>query len=346
MRTTVWARTHEDTWFRQDLPPVVERPLRNSRADAIMEEALELLLEVGARELDAPLALAQFGGEGRFRRQLCLSERPVALPLLMTEVPEVASALKGHASYLTPERAVDVFNEIGWPPAGLMVVAPQLSGPWHGVMALARRPEASPPSHAELEAFGRMGQRWARLSLQFADVEFTLRDRLTGLYLQRWIDVGIRHVIEEGLPFSIAIFDVDNFKRLNDAIGHQQGDGALIEIARRISAPLEAGDVLGRYGGNQFMYVLPDRQEADASAITRDALARVSREPIRLRKPDGEPVEASMSLTAGLLHVERGAGGQRNDYVKAADRLLYDAKQAGKNQVFESTWAIQRERNR
>jgi diguanylate cyclase (GGDEF)-like protein len=120
--------------------------------------------------------------------------------------------------------------------------------------------------------------------------------------------------------------DVDHFKRINDRFGHAAGDQVLREAARRIVAACRASDVIGRYGGEEFLLLLPETAAEDA-VTTGDKLRRVlSERPIDL---DGLsiPITASVGVAAwdGSMPVAALYG--------AADKALYRAKELGRNRT-------------
>ena len=130
-------------------------------------------------------------------------------------------------------------------------------------------------------------------------------------------------------PLSVILVDLDQFKRLNDTHGHAAGDLILRHVAQLLSASVRAVDFAGRYGGEEFLVVLPET-DADAAASLAEKLRRiVGGSDVRL--PDGEHVTVTMS--AGV------AGGQgdvlgSDALVRDADAALYSAKALGRNQVF------------
>ena len=93
-------------------------------------------------------------------------------------------------------------------------------------------------------------------------------DPLTGLgnrrYFDRAIDPFFGALEDEDEAFSIMIFDIDNFKRVNDILGHDMGDQILKEVATRLVSNMRAIDVVSRYGGEEFMVAMPDTNEAEA----------------------------------------------------------------------------------
>ena len=157
------------------------------------------------------------------------------------------------------------------------------------------------------------------------------RDALTGLYNRRHVD---RRLLAEYNSwtrhhdaFAVLLFDIDHFKRINDTYGHPTGDAVLRKIAATVSPQLRNSDILGRYGGEEFMVILPHCDEAGAAVV-----AEKIRHAIEC---DG------LEVGAGTLKVTVSVGGCTAAdgltgvaaLVAEADQALYDAKHAGRNQV-------------
>jgi len=127
-------------------------------------------------------------------------------------------------------------------------------------------------------------------------------------------------------PFSVAMLDLDNFKKLNDGFGHQAGDAALIHLTKVLRASLRVTDLVARYGGEEFVVLLPETGVKQAMSV----LTRVQRD--LANKPfqhNGQPVP--MTFSAGVA--ERVIGESEEAVIARADAALYDAKKEGKNRV-------------
>jgi diguanylate cyclase (GGDEF)-like protein len=126
----------------------------------------------------------------------------------------------------------------------------------------------------------------------------------------------------------ILMIDIDNFKAINDAYGHQQGDYVLTEVARHIEASLRKSDICGRYGGEEFIVFLPSVGEGENCR-----LAEKIRTTLHKLKPAGISLTVSIGCTGGQIPVTADADQAVNELIKTADQLLYKAKALGKNQV-------------
>ncbi|MCC8933438.1 sensor domain-containing diguanylate cyclase [Rhizobium sp. 'Codium 1'] len=166
------------------------------------------------------------------------------------------------------------------------------------------------------------------------DVERKLRelsetDALTGLYNRRKLIETLDHRMQifasEQSQTSVLIFDLDNFKRLNDERGHHAGDSALIEIARLCRENLRQDDVIARIGGDEFVIVMPDLDCKDALAIADRLRKRVSAE---LR----ESLRYESTISGGVSEFNQ-PDRFSCDILKRADEGLYVSKRAGRNRV-------------
>ena len=121
--------------------------------------------------------------------------------------------------------------------------------------------------------------------------------------------------------------DIDHFKRLNDMLGHQAGDEALRRFARWLREGVRRVDVVGRYGGEEFLAALVDCALDDAIKVAEKIRARVERES------RSGPFEEIGGFTVSMGVAELAPGQEAKDLVAAADRALYQAKAQGRNRV-------------
>ena len=126
--------------------------------------------------------------------------------------------------------------------------------------------------------------------------------------------------------FSIMIFDIDHFKRVNDILGHDMGDQILKEIAARLVTNMRAVDIVSRYGGEEFMIAMPSTTQAEAVVAADRVRDLIAGTPIYV---DGQALQITTS--AGVAEVQKGE--ELRDVFRRADDALYKAKQAGRNQV-------------
>lgn len=159
-------------------------------------------------------------------------------------------------------------------------------------------------------------------------VEQASRDTLTGAYTRRFgeemlaaqFQIARRH----SHNLSIAFFDLDSFKAINDVHGHEAGDAVLRDAAAAIRATIRQQDMLIRWGGEEFLVLLPETSGADARVMVDRVAARGLG-----RRPDGTPQTASV----GIAELDSDSAEAWNLLAAAADRRMYLAKEAGRNRV-------------
>lgn len=160
--------------------------------------------------------------------------------------------------------------------------------------------------------------------------ELAVRDALTGLYNRRFLDETLLREFaranREHYTISIAMIDVDNFKNYNDSHGHQAGDKILALLANHLVNNLREGDVVCRYGGEEFVVLLPFANSEIAANRINDL--RVSFQHIQQNVNGNSPVTFSAGVASFPQH-----GPDFKVVLEAADRAMYRAKQSGRNRV-------------
>lgn len=175
----------------------------------------------------------------------------------------------------------------------------------------------------ELEARIRTGCRI--LALEEKLVHQAAHDPLTGILNRGAIEEQLRREVarsgRDRSPTTVLLLDIDNFKVINDLHGHGVGDRVLVEVVRRISAVFRPYDAFGRWGGEEFVVVLPGCGQADGIEVAHRIRGVVSNTPAA-----GVPVTISVGVCAGT-------GGDGPAFIRAADVALYRAKRSGRNRV-------------
>lgn len=173
------------------------------------------------------------------------------------------------------------------------------------------------------------------LGLQRELQEKASHDDLTGLLSRRLLmDMALRkfeNARRDAAPTALLLLDIDLFKQINDSHGHQCGDEVLREVGRRIQETVRMGDIAGRYGGEEFMIVLPQCETTIAAEIA-ERLRAIIAVPMAIK--DGElNVTASIGVASLTQHTL-----DLTDWIAQADTALYRAKKAGRNRV-ENTFS-------
>ncbi|MEE4304000.1 MAG: diguanylate cyclase [Wenzhouxiangella sp.] len=155
-------------------------------------------------------------------------------------------------------------------------------------------------------------------------------DPLTGLSNRRdmteHIDRAILRRNEDNEPSSLIMADIDSFKRINDTLGHQVGDQVLVHVAELIGKQVRGVDVTARWGGEEFLILLPGTREEGARCVSENLRRVIGESP-----PQINGRSLSLTLTFGVTEIEPGAN--FNDLVKRVDDAMYAGKARGKNRV-------------
>ena len=155
-------------------------------------------------------------------------------------------------------------------------------------------------------------------------------DHLTGALNRRGMEESIRNEIHHSTlantTIGILMCDIDDFKHLNDSYGHECGDAVLKETVERITSALRTTDRIGRWGGEEFLILLPGTDADGAGAASRKVLSAVAKQPFSV---DGHRLQ--VSITIGVAILKRDESMQA--CIKRADEAMYRGKLAGKNRV-------------
>ncbi len=151
-------------------------------------------------------------------------------------------------------------------------------------------------------------------------------DQLTKIYNRRELEIELEEALiqhREGKPYGILFFDIDHFKHVNDTYGHDVGDMVLVAVVNRIRELLKPGHVFGRWGGEEFIYLIPDVDEASLYDFA---------ETVR------KSIDEICFLIVKHITISVGATLARTDdtpesFVKRADEAVYEAKETGRNKV-------------
>ena len=169
------------------------------------------------------------------------------------------------------------------------------------------------------------GKLYAEVQLQ------SVTDSLTGIFNRRHFFALAEREFQRsarfGRPLSAIMLDIDHFKRVNDTFGHAVGDQVIVEVAKLCRTTIRAVDILGRYGGEEFVFILPETDAPGARQLAERLRQRVSAVPFETQAGP-LAITASLGVTSTALQAA-----DVNALVANADVALYAAKQAGRNRV-------------
>ncbi|PKL51431.1 MAG: hypothetical protein CVV37_06465 [Nitrospira bacterium HGW-Nitrospira-1] len=171
-----------------------------------------------------------------------------------------------------------------------------------------------------------------KIKLFLETKRLSITDALTGLYNIRYfyktLDLEIARTNRYGNPFSLILFDIDNFKLLNDTYGHQAGDEALRELAQIFKSNSRETDAIVRYGGEEFIIILPNTPEEEAIPVANRIKNIVQAYNFQISNME----KVNITLSGGIASCTKNAGDAKS-LLNAVDTALYAAKAAGKNTI-------------
>lgn len=166
-------------------------------------------------------------------------------------------------------------------------------------------------------------------------LSLAITDPLTNLYNRRYLDMHLTALVkrsnEVARSLSIVMLDLDHFKAINDNYGHPEGDAVLQELGKRIMMNTRANDLCTRYGGEEFIIVMPDTDPEQAKLAAERLRIAVESIPFIIAVAPGQ-VDLTASLGVATLHVSESASA----LIGRADTALYGAKNKGRNQVISA----------
>ncbi len=164
-------------------------------------------------------------------------------------------------------------------------------------------------------------------------IEMAITDALTGLHNRRYMESHLATLAEQavsrGKPLALMMLDIDYFKSINDSHGHDAGDDVLREFAMRIRKSIRGIDLACRYGGEEFVIVMPETDLHVAGMVAERLRRSIAGEPFAINKGEGR---IDVTISIGLATLE-SKGEAVADVLKRADKALYRAKHDGRNRV-------------
>ncbi len=164
-------------------------------------------------------------------------------------------------------------------------------------------------------------------------IEMAITDALTGLYNRRYMETHLATAVDQatarGKPLTLLLVDIDYFKSVNDSYGHDAGDDVLREFAIRLRKSIRGIDLACRYGGEEFVVVMPETEIAVGATVAERIRRRIAAEPFTIHNGAGA-IDVTISIGIATL---AGADDQPGAILKRADEALFRAKRDGRNRV-------------
>lgn len=283
-------------------------------------------------------AVTQWGHEAA-----TCADGPSALHLLLGVPPFDYALLDWSLPDLDGPKLCRAAKKQGLPTYLLLQCQPEAEqAPLAGLDAGADDILIKPVAADQLQIRLKVGEKVAGLRQDLAAAQDTIRaktvtDPVTGLCNRNALLDGMERELErarrEGAPLGFVLLDVDDFRLVNDTLGRRAGDGTLREVGQRLRKSLRPYDLLGRYGGDQFLAILPGCDEPFAGALAERLRTAASSQPIMLAEGT-----VHVSLSAGVA----AAGGtqahrQADALARAVDAALLKAKRPGQHSLALAT---------
>jgi two-component system cell cycle response regulator len=164
-------------------------------------------------------------------------------------------------------------------------------------------------------------------------IEMAITDGLTGLFNRRYMENHLSTLVDQsaarGKPISVMVLDIDYFKSVNDSHGHDAGDDVLREFAIRVRKCIRNIDLACRYGGEEFVLVMPETDMAVATMVAERLRRRIAGEPFAIQQG---AKSLAVTISIGIASAN-GAADTAAAILKRADTALYQAKRDGRNRV-------------
>lgn len=165
--------------------------------------------------------------------------------------------------------------------------------------------------------------------------ELASSDPLTGIFNRRYFMDELEHQLDHakryGMPLSLMIIDIDNFKQINDCGGHAMGDEAILQFVEVCKQTVRIVDIFGRMGGDEFAIAMPETDSKSAWVLAERLMELINRLTIR---HEGEETGITVSIGLASCTIEESSQESIHTLLNRADKALYQAKRNGRNQIF------------
>lgn len=268
------------------------------------------------------------------KTQVQPTEAPFA-QVIATQKPLTFQAWSEPLPLIKPDKA----SRLGGATSGMLVPL-VIENSILGVLVICCHPDVLKSYETQRPFYDAM---WGELALALAIAvqgEVAILDRLTGVHNREYFMKRLIQELERAnrfqLPLSLLMIDIDNFKLVNDTLGHPQGDAVLKIVAKLIRKEVRAIDLVGRYGGEEFIVMLPETGHGEEAASATGAL--VVAERIRKAVDDEfhglqKPLNVTISVGVAVRRFPKDRDSDYRELLRLADEELYRAKTTGKNKV-------------
>ena len=320
------AATQSELTERIEFESSLQTALEMSRAEVAVFELVSEALSQAAPGLRSELLLAD-SSTAHFRQVLVSSEQEDDAGCGVMSPDDCPAASRARAMVFPQSTALDTCPHLRGRECSALCVPMSIGGSSMGVFHVTAE-DGAPPSDAvqsNVEVVARRAsERLAMLRAFEVSQTQANSDSLTGLMTRRSLEAAVRDLRSTGTQYSVAYGDLDHFKNLNDSFGHAAGDRALRTFSQVLRDSLRPADMPGRYGGEEFVIVLPDCPLEEAHQVL---------ERVRERLADRITIAAVPTFTVSFGLAASHQGEDFDHVVSLADAALLNAKAAGRDQI-------------
>ncbi len=315
---------HTTAAVREMTERLVEQLRPEEMARTALDEMMEHTVSAGGAVFLAREGELELAASSGLREAAALAAHPMVLRVFDTR----AGARLELPGGMQLDRVLASF-----PPRAVLLEAVQYDGRALGVVLLASDRPYTEEEIRRLRLLSRPLALAFHNALAYDELETVAAlDGLTGCYNRRFGLARLREefarVLRMEAPLSVILFDLDRFKAVNDAWGHLTGDRVLMHSARQARKVLRQGDVLIRYGGEEFLAVLPFAGAEEAAEAAERIRRAIAESPV----PNGRE-EIPVTVSAGVASWPQAPAESELELVDLADAALYLAKRSGRNRV-------------
>jgi diguanylate cyclase (GGDEF)-like protein len=307
----------------------LQTALEMSKAEASVFDLVAEALSQAAPDMRSELLLAD-SSRAHFRQVLVSSDQADDVGCGVMSPDDCPAASRGRSMVFPDSTALDACPNLRGRHCSALCVPMSIGGNSLGVFHVTTE-DGSPPSdevEKNVEAVARRAsERLAMLRAFEVSRTQANSDSLTGLKTRRSLETAVRDLHATGTPYSVAYGDLDHFKELNDVFGHAAGDRALRTFSQVLRDSLRPADIAGRYGGEEFVIVLPECSVDEARQVLERVRERLAERIVIAELP-------RFTISFGLAFSEQA--GDFEGVVSLADAALLSAKAAGRDRIVVS----------
>ena len=307
----------------------LQTALEMSRAEPTVFDIVAEALSTAAPAMRSELLLAD-SSKAHFRQVLVSSAQADTVGCGVMSPDDCPAASRSRNMVFADSSALDACPNLRGRHCSALCVPMSIGGNSIGVFHVTSE-DGTPPSETvekDVEVVARRAsERLAMLRAFEVSQTQANSDSLTGLMTRRSLETAVRDLYATGTPYAVAYGDLDHFKRLNDTFGHAAGDRSLRTFSQVLRDSLRPADIAGRYGGEEFVIILPDCPVGEAQQVLERVRERLAE---RIVVADLPPFTVSFGVASS------DQSGTFDDVVALADAALLSAKAGGRNQVVAS----------